>query len=623
MIFLLYFVLFIFNTALQSLYIFGGDSAEFALTSVTWSIPHPPGYPLYSLIINLVSKIPIYTIPWRVALISNISAIITAYFLYKLLRLHSVTKIISVVASVLFLVLFPVWHYSLIPEVFTLNTALIASITYFVFLFRKTRFSAYAYIFSFLIGLSISHHHTFILFVPGWIFLSIKLIQHVTRKTIIFSFIFLLFGISFYLYAPIASLFNPPLDWENAKTIDGLVRLFFRTAYGTFSAYSNSQSTLFTHLYDFIAIFLFIIQDFKIPGTLLLVSGFVLRIRSQSDNPIWGFIVVSSITHLSFLTYTNFVLTQPFTTAMYERFLISFYYVLAIVSGITIHSMYHRYNKFKHVFIVFYIVFVSVIAVVNYKTISQIRNLQTFDRVAQDILATVPMGGIVYASTDNTNFPVQYYLYGLKKRSDVLFMQMNHLNKAHELERLKKDGRIRGIMNKTKLTAKDFEMIFAQNEEKGIYMEHPLPTGYWMPVGLLWKYYSSEEKVLKDLPSLLTQNKTLWESVYRVPNISKEEKNFLHAQVVQDIYREALSDSSKLFFIAKDYSYSLFLLERAHSLRPSLVSEKITILNIASHANKCGIARKYIDQLIKYEIEPNLKNQFAEARQLYNSTCNR
>lgn len=622
MIFLLYFVLFIFNTALQSLFIFGGDSAEFALTSVTWSIPHPPGYPLYSLIINVVSKIPLYTIPWRVALISNISSIITAYFLYKLLRLHSVTKIISAVTSLLFLVLFPVWHYSLIPEVFTLNTALIASITYYVFLFRKTRLAAYAYIFSFLIGLSISHHHTFILFVPGWIFLSIKAIQNVTRRTIMFSTICLLFGISFYLYAPIASLFNPPLDWENAKTIDGLVRLFFRTAYGTFSAYSNSQSTLFSHLYDFIAVFLFVLQDFKIPGALLLVSGFVLGIRLQRDRSIWGFIVVSSITHLLFLTYTNFVLTQPFTTAMYERFLISLYYVLTIVSGITIHFMYRRYDKFKHVFIIFYIVFASVIAVVNYKTISQIRNLQTFDRVAQDILATVPKGGIVYASTDNTNFPVQYYLYGLKKRPDILFLQMNHLNKTHELERLKKDGRIRGITHKTKLTAKDFERIFAQNEERGIYMEHPLPTGYWMPVGLLWKYYSSEEKALKDIPNLLTQNKTLWESVYRVPNISQEEKNLLHVQVVQDIYREALSENSKLFFIAKDYPYSLFLMEWAHSLRPSLVSEKITLLNIASHAKKCGNARRYFEQLIKLEVEPNLRDQFADARQLYNSTCN-
>jgi len=597
MVALLYFLLFLLNTTLQSLYIFGGDSAEFALTATTWSIPHPPGYPFYSLIINIISKIPLFSTPWRVALVSNAGAVITAFFVYKLLTLQSVSKVIAFLSGLLFMILFPVWHYSLIPEVFTINTALVAATTYCLFNFRKSNNIRYVYIATLLIGLSVAHHHTFVLFIPGWIFIGKSLLSKIPRVEYIKLLLFMLIGAAFYLYAPIASHFNPPLDWENAKTIDGLIRLFFRTAYGTFNAYSNSQSTFLSHAYDFIAVFLFIIQDFKIPGILLFALAFIYRSKIENIAHTWGFVLVSFISHIIFLTYTNFVLTVPFTTAMYERFLISLYLILVLVAGLAIQATMLAHRRFKIIFIVFYTVYVCVVGIVNSRTISQIRHLTTFDRVARDMLATVPRDGILYTGTDNTNFPLQYYLYGRKERKDVLFLHINHLNKKHEVDRLLKDGRFTGISSKEKITAKELELLLAKNEDKGIYMEQPLPVGYWMPVGLLWKYYSTEHRATADIPNLLRLNKNLWDTVYQIPVLTLEQKNFLHVQVIQDIYREALKENSKLFFIAKDYPYSFTLLERAHMLGQSNKDEKASLINIASHAKLCDLGKKYYYQL--------------------------
>ncbi len=620
MIIVLYLLLFLFNTALQSHYVFGGDSAEFALTAITWSIPHPPGYPFYSLLANIISKIPLYTVPWRVALISNVGAIVTAYFIYQILRLHTVSRIVSFCSSVLYLVLFPVWHYSLVPEVFTLNTALVSATTYYLFQFRATNNCKYVYYASLLIGLSVAHHHTFVLFIPAWIFITYQKALKLPIIARVKLVSFLLIGCAAYLYAPIASYFNPPLDWENAKTIDGFIRLFLRTAYGTFNAYSNSQSSFFSHAYDFIAAFLFILQDFKIPGVILLiVGGFSLR-KMKKLLQLSAFIIISIITHIVFLTYTNFVLTVPFTTAMYERFLISLYYILTLLCAIAIHSLSQLYKRLQIVFIVFLIVYVAVVGFVNSKTILQIRSLKIFDQVAKDILTTVPKGGIVYAGTDNTNFPVQYYMFGLKKRPDVLFLPINHLNKKHELDKIKKDGRLVGIQKKDSLSAKDLEQLLALNENKGIYMEHPLPTGYWMPTGLLWKYYSTEAKATADIPNLLKSNKRLWESEYVVPVLSENQKNFLHVQVVQDLYREALKENSKLYFIAKEYAYSFTLLERAHNLGRSNKEEKATLLNIATHAKLCQKAKTYYAELSLYTTE-EMSDAIKKALHSFEKSC--
>ena len=37
--------------------IYGGDSAEFSIVFATWSVAHPPGYPLFSLIGSLAPQL--------------------------------------------------------------------------------------------------------------------------------------------------------------------------------------------------------------------------------------------------------------------------------------------------------------------------------------------------------------------------------------------------------------------------------------------------------------------------------------------------------------------------------------------------------------------------------------
>ena len=62
------------------------DCGEFIATSVTMGVPHPPGTPLYLLLGNVFSQIPLFSdIGARVNMISVISSAFSVMFLYYII----------------------------------------------------------------------------------------------------------------------------------------------------------------------------------------------------------------------------------------------------------------------------------------------------------------------------------------------------------------------------------------------------------------------------------------------------------------------------------------------------------------------------------------------------------
>ena len=62
------------------------DCGEFIATSITLGVPHPPGTPLYLLIGNFFSQIPILNdLGARVNLVSPIASALSVMFLYMII----------------------------------------------------------------------------------------------------------------------------------------------------------------------------------------------------------------------------------------------------------------------------------------------------------------------------------------------------------------------------------------------------------------------------------------------------------------------------------------------------------------------------------------------------------
>ncbi len=625
---------FLFYLTLQSRYIFGGDSAEFSTVAKTWGISHPPGYPLYSLLVNLLDKLlPFGTTPWKIALLSSIPTVLTAFIIYNILRLIKVRPIFSLVSSLFYLVLFPVWQYALIPEVFALHSLLTSLITYLLLKFDKTKKNALLIQASFLCGLCISHHHIFVLFIVGWLLTIRNDIRKIvaSKKILIQLLCGVLLGASFYLYAIVASLHHTVLDWENAKTLQGFFNLVTRSSYGSFKAYSGSGANIVNQLADVLSGITFVLIDYRPLGIFFILIGLAVSHRYSKQCSV--FLLSSLLLHFLFLFYTNFTLSTSFSSGMFERFLIPIYFLLSLALGIGIDFIYIKSAVFirKRIrncllqkvvmaaYCVFIITFVFIVACANFRSISLLSKVNEFDTLGKDIVHSLPKRALFSLQTDTPTFTSMYHVYGLKERKDVVLLQVGLMGRQNYVDMLKQRT------PELKLTSPlvkndDFTRFISAHGDREYFSEQPGSFGYWLPYGLLWKYFPTEEAVKKNQDEVISINKRLWDT-YTIPTLTPYEKNILHLLSVQDYYINAYISFSKLLIVNGRLEEAKQILHTVvHTYGTTDQTTRLALLNILVLTKDCKSAQKEAQTMkLSTFIEENPAS--AESIITYYKTC--
>jgi hypothetical protein len=114
-----------------------GDSAEFVLASATLGIPHPTGYPLYTLLGKLFASLPFGTIPARVNFMSAFFAALalTLFFQFvrgELARRGAATSAwpAAFLAMVVLGTFPPFWRQALVAEAYTLKCAIAVALVW-------------------------------------------------------------------------------------------------------------------------------------------------------------------------------------------------------------------------------------------------------------------------------------------------------------------------------------------------------------------------------------------------------------------------------------------------------------------------------------------------------------
>lgn len=147
---------------------YGVDGGELITTAVTLGIPHPPGYPTYTLLGKLVSLLPIGTVAYRFNLFSA-AAMATAVGLIAVVRLPSsvvkrhtrlATDYSPLVAALVFAFAPLVWSQAIITEVYALNLAFLAAFLWALLGKRPSFFTGI------LLGLSLTTHLSSALMLP-------------------------------------------------------------------------------------------------------------------------------------------------------------------------------------------------------------------------------------------------------------------------------------------------------------------------------------------------------------------------------------------------------------------------------------------------------------------------
>jgi hypothetical protein len=232
---------------------YGADGGELLAAAVTNGVPHPPGYPLYMLLLQgwlslgaLVA--PSSDLAWRGNLLSVLCAAlsvgVTVRVAAALLKAHAHPWLWAGLTGLAWCVAPLPWSQALITEVYALHMLLVALLGWALFVKRKQ-----PYWLLLVIALGVAHHLTFILLLPAVLYYGWFVRATTGRERLRFGGLLVLgglFGLLFYLRTPLAAMAGPlpsPVNWGYPDNWDGFWWLISGAAYRSY-LFNAPSSTL-------------------------------------------------------------------------------------------------------------------------------------------------------------------------------------------------------------------------------------------------------------------------------------------------------------------------------------------------------------------------------------------
>ncbi|MBU1023429.1 DUF2723 domain-containing protein, partial [bacterium] len=162
------------RTMCQALYI--GDGGDFITASHILGVPHPPGYPLYTLLGKLFLSLPIpgglSQAAWRMNFMSAFFGALTTLLVYLLIRRITRHNWLAFFASLAVGFGQTFWSQAVITEVYTLNTFFIL-LQLNLLVIRTEKKSPNTILWMALaLGLSLAHHPSIAIFFPAYLYYS-------------------------------------------------------------------------------------------------------------------------------------------------------------------------------------------------------------------------------------------------------------------------------------------------------------------------------------------------------------------------------------------------------------------------------------------------------------------
>ena len=602
-------IYFITNLPFLSRWLYGGDSAEFNYVGEFFAISHAPGYPLYSVFINIYRLIAnTLNLPIYFGVVSLIFSTLSIVILYLFLEKITKNKIISFFSALLFGNLFIVRMHTVIPEVFSLNNLLIITMSLILLLFIQQKKQIYSYFAFFIIGLMIAHQHIALLFLPAWYFL-IKKERKIFFSQFKYKFLTMFIGSMSYLYVFFAAQNQPLFDFENASTLGGFVNLITRASFGTFKAYQNSMPSLIGSALSFVSALTLILKDFRPLGVIFILIGIVFALKKRGN--LFNFLLIQAVISLFFFFYAGYMLTTVFSAATFEKFLTFVYLSLIPFFAIGIKYSYDLISIFiskhsdKKIIQLFTKLIISIILITYLNTIYQssfstlklLPKTKDFNLMTQQILRSTPDKSILFINHDRLLFPLIYeYLKNEKQylKKQIYLVNPSALSRSFYRKRLQASiGNVDLSYDEQEKTIDNFLNIIKTNGVKfNFFTDIEIGTELWVPYGMLWKYIPDQKTLLSQTPKLLTDNENFWKQLkpYR---LNSQQNNLLYLKDLNNVVNSAYENFALFAYVSGNKTLAKQILANIMiDLKPETV--KPQTLTLFMNEKDCILARYYM-----------------------------
>ncbi|HEY3346924.1 MAG TPA: DUF2723 domain-containing protein [Nitrospirota bacterium] len=251
-----------------------GDSGELVAAAFVLGIPHPPGYPLYSMLAKAVAFMPIGDVASRINLMSAVlcSMIAALIFRASVYLAGPLSAIPSAAVSLAFAFTGIAWSQALYAEVYPLQVFLSLSSAYFALKAAKEHDERHMYLSCLLAGLSIAGHYGGVIFVPALLFglLYATPGKWGIKRASVSAGMFAL-GLTPFFYLYVRANAHPPVNWGDPSTPARFLAHMTRSSYGDLGAigreiFSAKTGVIFTVAAALIVIIIAFFKRKKTPA---------------------------------------------------------------------------------------------------------------------------------------------------------------------------------------------------------------------------------------------------------------------------------------------------------------------------------------------------------------------
>jgi len=432
----------------------GGDSGEFIGTVCEGGIPHPPGFPLYMILVRLFALIPVGETVWRVNAFSAICSALSASMLLIFVKKWTGSLASGIVAGSLFAFSPLVWTYATTAEVFALNHLLVILILLFTLSSQTSRATQVRlrsiHWICFLLGLAASNHQISLFFSIPFVSYSIYINYRIIvnpRRFFFLCFICLLVGLSPYLYLPITSWFRPSGNhlqtfWGETGTWLGFWRHIFRTEYGILKLFADPVNTApsavpnfptnFSGTFETLGLyFSHIPEELLYLGVPLVFLGlgmslFETKARSFNRTLLFSFVLFVCLFH--FLAKADY--KDPIPRIMLSRFWMQPNLVLFAWCGYGFSVIQKKIEDFKiHKFWIYFMMgfFLYFQIEVNFKSHDQSKNF-VFEEYGKTVLDSFLPHSLALTQGDVPDNAILYLQKCKNYKTDELVLQQELLS---------------------------------------------------------------------------------------------------------------------------------------------------------------------------------------------------
>lgn len=580
-----------------------------ASAAFTQGIPHPPGYPLYTLIGRWLVRLPIGSTPaYRLGFLSSLPAAATVALFFWLALKIADDWLPALIASLSLAFNYLFWYQAEVQEVFMIHTFFLFLSLFLAWLWLKKPSFKLVLLLALIAGLEFGHHHTFVLVLPalGYLLFSCSKIKNLFKKKPLLKGGLVLACLSggIFLYLILFYSTDPlsPVNWAFGQDLPALVRLIFRSNYGTFSPMKGARFSFSGGFLALLGLAHFIYFEFTLVGLFLMVVGFVWW--WQKNQVFLRFSLIwFGFTGVFFLFYAGYPLSNWFSMATVERFYLLSYpvFFLWLIGGLEWIKARIAVLKikadFKRGLLLLFLAYPLFLFFLNLKK-NDYRHFWQFDRFGERLLNSCPAEAVFLNGGDLQTFASLYAQYVKGVRPDLKMISL--FNPARAIFHLEELSQFRNYFEvgaqpreefwpdfKTFLKEKRFPVCSAGEISLGEdYLVYPRGLVYVHALGFA-----------PDIQTIFADNEKLWNEwkpeIFVTRNSLYE--TFFNRQLLDLYYQKAFS-LSEFFFLNNEFEKTRSWLEKALWYQPNSASVLRTSILVDIKTGQCQEAESKISR---------------------------